>query len=288
MNWFSEKFMEDCIAEAPAAFIKRRLKLHTQQRRIGGFVPDLILKDEDNRTVIIEIQKNALDRHHLYRCLEYRDILSEKEGELPEIILVCENIADRFVKITDTHKISVCVLNREEFVSIAVQHCPASLRSHLLGSYVPQKPTLSPNKFRAFGWYEYEELADIYAFTVSELARTGLDKKMRDYAQRIIWNAKQVLDGPHELELVLDPRHWRIDNLVEKPLGWVPPSQTGFTRIRKPRAKLDLFVTSKGNLSVRWYPDIESWERNVPFDWIEALLLLSHMPISDRRTNFYS
>ncbi len=68
---FTERFMEDCLTEAPTAFLPEISELLSRQESLGGFRPDLVFRDREGRTCIVELQLHALDRTHLYKCLEY-------------------------------------------------------------------------------------------------------------------------------------------------------------------------------------------------------------------------
>jgi hypothetical protein len=278
MDWFSEKFIEDCVAEAPEAFIGRPLRLSSQQPRLGGFIPDLILVDSSDTNVIVEVQKDALDRYHLYKCLEYRDLLAAKEnGRKPEVVLICETFPDRYKNIVATHNVITHVLSREQIVEKAIANCPRALRSHLLGSpsfCEPEDKWKAPiGKPRRYAWCKHDTLTDVYGFLSRELGRCGLWKKVQEVGNGadIIWTAKGILEGERLYEDLLDPVGWRIDNLIAQPTSWIPPHLENLTRIRKPRATFEVFETSKGNLSARWFPvGAEQWSRSPVHDWVKA------------------
>jgi RecB family endonuclease NucS len=85
---FSERFMEDCIDEAPDAFIEGFGTMIARQGSIAGFRPDLLFRDTSGKLCILEIQKQALDRSHLYKCLEYRDLVHEREENSGTLYLI--------------------------------------------------------------------------------------------------------------------------------------------------------------------------------------------------------
>lgn len=122
---FSERFMEDCIHAAPAAFVGEDLRVVSRQVRLSGFVPDLILTDANGRAVIIEIQMNALDRYHLYKSLEYRDLWAlQEKAEVPRVILLCETMDRRFEPLLKTHGIELLQITRDKFISTAIRYTP--------------------------------------------------------------------------------------------------------------------------------------------------------------------
>ena len=272
MPWFSEKFMEDCIAEAPQAFLNRPLQLKSQQRKLGAFIPDLIFTDLSGKSVIVEIQRSGLDRYHLYKCLEYRDLLANEEHCQPDVVLVCETLPSRYQGIVNTHNIEVHILDRNRIIEIAVTNCPQSLKSHLLRSQEEssfRSPPIATGSLRRYCWNSYDTLAGIYGFVLAELGRCGLTEKYIDNAQSpIICEARHLLDHRFHFDDLLDPITWRIDNLVTRPPSRTPPKLSNLTRIRKPKAEFHIFVTSKGNLSVRWYPKLDSGDHEI-HDWIK-------------------
>jgi len=276
MNWFTEKFMEDCIAETPEVFMGRPMQLESQQPKLGGFIPDLIFSDPSGTKIIVEVQKFALDRRHLYKCLEYRDLLATEDGgKRPIVALVCEALPEKYQSIIATHNIEVYTLDREQFIERAITYCPRSLKKHLVRSIADEpdlQTTLTQPKIRRYGWNHLDTLTEIYDFAIQELAQCkdwpDLQKQFEN--DSVLWNARFVLEERHVFSDLLDPTEWRIDNLIAKPTRWVPPHLAELTRIRKPKAFFEVFETSKNNLSVRWYPKNETpWENSL-HDWVEA------------------
>lgn len=276
MDWFSEKFIEDCVAEAPEAFLGRKVWLRSQQPKLGGFVPDLVFIDEFGASLIVEVQKDALDRYHLYKCLEYRDLLAAHDGGAkPEIILICETFADRYKSIVATHNVAIHVFSKEKILEMAVGNCPQSLNVHLLKSLgrSASTPKLVEEAPRRYAWCKYDSLVDAYGFISCELGRCGLWSKVEEATSGsdIIWTVRSILKAEHDFKDLLDPVLWRIDNLIAKPSSWIPPHLENLTRIRKPRATFEVFETSKGNLSARWYPsEAKPWDNCSVHDWVEA------------------
>ena len=122
---YEEKFLEDFIRDFPEEFLGESLSLYRQQPLIGGFRPDLIFRDRNGNLVIVEIQLKALDRHHLYRMLEYRDLLMENEVcHEPRLIVFCNELPTRYIKLINTHRILCITLTKDEFIYKALQMCP--------------------------------------------------------------------------------------------------------------------------------------------------------------------
>ncbi|CAN7383290.1 hypothetical protein [Devosia sp. LjRoot3] len=259
--------MEDCVAEAPERFLGRPLTLRKQQPRIAGFIPDLIFEDHLGRTVIVEVQQHAMDRNHLYKCLEYRDSLTTN-GQTASVVLVCEKMPERYEQIAKTHGVEVIAVSRENIVQTAVLGCPRSLSKHLLkkedyATFVAEKEAVRP-----YAWGQYDNLTDVYLYTISELSRCGLLQKYRsNHQMHEILSTVEGLFSQAPLELA-NPIGWNIDNLLKKPDGWIPPHQEGIQRIRRPQAVFDVFVTGKDNLSVRWQPVSPRPFDQVAFDWV--------------------
>src|SRR5262245_51522729 len=104
---FCERLVENCVVAKPSAFLPFKCEVLAQQPKVGGFRPDLLLQTESG-VLILEIQLHALDRTHLYKTLEYRDLYAAlNEGESPSIALYCEDLPDKYLPILKTHAITV-------------------------------------------------------------------------------------------------------------------------------------------------------------------------------------
>ncbi len=124
---FDEMFMEDCIEEAPSVFLGCELEVSERQQRLGGFRPDIV-GTYQGETWIVEIQQRALDRVHLYKCLEYRDLLKERDKiESVKLVVVCNTIEEKYLPSAKTHGVEVVAIDREKFVELAAQFCPKSI-----------------------------------------------------------------------------------------------------------------------------------------------------------------
>ena len=76
-----ESSVEQCVAKFPEAFLGRKLKLLGSQVKFGNrHIPDLVFTDDgdDNNFSIVEVQLGAINKTHLYKCLEYRDLLLDR------------------------------------------------------------------------------------------------------------------------------------------------------------------------------------------------------------------
>ena len=82
MEKFSEKLMEDAIANSPEDFLEEKgLILLARQYRIGSYIFDLLFEDQYKGKLIVEIQKGTLDRTHTYKILDYYHEYKEKNPQ---------------------------------------------------------------------------------------------------------------------------------------------------------------------------------------------------------------
>ena len=259
---FSEKFMEDCVHADPSSFVGESLEIVSRQVRLGGFVPDLILKDPEGKIVILEIQMNALDRYHLYKSLEYRDLWAlQMSSEAPRIVLLCETIDDRFRPLMKTHSIELVEIKRDVFIKIAIQKTPEIIAEHLIvaGASSEIKPEISKErklKFNPLGWGYRTRPSDVLAHFHEELGRLniGIDQIHRERYGRIYSDTCNFLDEDVErvLEALWVPGAWDWERLKARSdmrSEWRP-----YPDISKPIIYVTPYITQKGNLSVIWRP----------------------------------
>jgi hypothetical protein len=258
---FSERFMEDCIHASPTAFLGEKVEVSARQKRIGKFIPDLILKNENGTILIVEIQQKALDRYHLYKSLEYRDlVLGENDTPDVRIILFCETLDDRFRQLLKTNKIELIEMDREQFISIAVRQTPSIVTKHLLSE--TEEPGSGQGsdsiklEFRPLTWGLRSSPTDILAHLHGEFGRLGIDvdKLPRRYYSQIYWDICNLLDddAKHALGKIWLPDAWNYERLLTD-------SKESFAReaqktLKKPRISISPHVTKKGNLSLVWWP----------------------------------
>jgi len=116
---FSEKDMEDAIANNPERFLKRSgLKLVSQQYRIGNFRFDLLFEDGLQSILIVEIQKGTLNRNHSFKIIDYyiRYKNSHPEKKV-EIIVVANVIPHERKQFFDKEGISYIEIHDEEIIN---------------------------------------------------------------------------------------------------------------------------------------------------------------------------
>ena len=96
--------------------------------------------------MIVEVQLNALDRNHLYRALEYRDLYKEKtECDRVRVALFCNSIPSRFESILASHSVDCLKIGKREFVKKLRQLAPnikiatSTRKKTLLRQLTPKK-----------------------------------------------------------------------------------------------------------------------------------------------------
>lgn len=117
---YNEKLLEDFIKRYPKDFLSEDLSFVSQQPIIGGFRPDLIFRDVASVPVIVEVQLNALDRNHLYRILEYKDLLLENSDfDVARTIIVSNSVPVKYQRLLRVHNIEYISISKEEFLEKA-------------------------------------------------------------------------------------------------------------------------------------------------------------------------
>lgn len=265
------KFMEDCIHANPTPFLGEKLTIVGRQERLQGFIPDLIAENDEGEVVIIEIQQYALDRYHLYKSLEYRDLISEKYKVSVRILLVCETMNKRFENLLKTHFIKLIKINRIDFIPLAIRETPEIVTKHLLvEGQISTEVSKADRKieFYPFNWMSKTNVTEIFRHLYNELGRlkVNIDGLHRSCYEQVHWDVCNLLD--EELERALAkiwlPSAWNYERLAIPVEGRKP----GVTdTLRKPQIYISLYLTKKGNLSVVWWPT-EFHGNDSESDWI--------------------
>lgn len=99
---YKEKIYEKQIIKS---FKKQGFKLIGNKVKLSTRAPDLIFT-KDEKIFIVEVQIGILDKNHIYRSLEYRDLFFIKHNIKPEIILVSEDIKTIHLPILKLHGIN--------------------------------------------------------------------------------------------------------------------------------------------------------------------------------------
>jgi hypothetical protein len=195
--------MEDCIHANPTAFLGENVEIVARQQRVRGFIPDLIVRNSSNETLVVEIQQNALDRYHLYKSLEYRDlILTGNAGANIRVILFCKTMDDRFGQLLITHSIELIQMERKQFVAIAIRETPEIVSAHLAfedlgpGRLTKSAPEDVRLEFKPFDWTLHSTPSDVLAHLYREFGRLNADINTipREYYRLIYWDIESLLD----------------------------------------------------------------------------------------------
>jgi hypothetical protein len=103
MPGFSEKDMEDVIAENPDKYLEPGLRLIARQYSIGSYIFDLLFEDRHGTKLIVEIQKGTLDRTHTFKILDYyHEFKAKHHGEFIDLMVIANNISvERKTRLKD-------------------------------------------------------------------------------------------------------------------------------------------------------------------------------------------
>lgn len=265
---FNEKFMEDCIKENPLVFLGEDFNFKFQQYELHGFYPDLIFEDANGRVTIVEVQQKALDRLHLYKSLEYRDLMHKSIGYPPRIIVYCNSLRERHAPLLMTHNIECIHLEKDQFIELAKKNCPGLYKKASVTK--PEEIGIDHNRinetprgrfeyeFRRKPWYEFEAPSYYIKHYYLEIGRLGIMEDEHFYRSR--YNLTDDLDAFFDGETDNSEAREALYNL--SPLNFDLLKSRGETGYRcalgnefaKPRIDLIPYITTKGNLSVCWRP----------------------------------
>lgn len=120
---FEKQVVKGLIAEG---FIKQKNKpsIHKQ-------IPDYIFK-KGSDIYIVEIQVGILDKNHLYRLVEYRDLYYQKYNIKPKLLMVCEGFKVKHNFALKIHKIQLKLI-QSNFKKITINpQTPLSEKESLI------------------------------------------------------------------------------------------------------------------------------------------------------------
>lgn len=103
----SEKFYERLIEKFPSFFLNEDLRFIEKPPKLQRLLPDSFFSSNNGSYVLVEIQKERLDRTHAYKILEYRDKLEKylkDSNENPSVRMIEVVIGD------------ICSPERREFL----------------------------------------------------------------------------------------------------------------------------------------------------------------------------
>jgi len=141
---YSEADIEKNIKDNPVIFLGREdlillTKNSKQKLNNGTHIPDIIFRKKRTKKtiVIVELQITALDRNHLYKALEYRDLyLIENPGSKVHIYLLATKIKDR-------HKILVKNYEKKGFLTF-IKLSPSMIKNSIKPKTKTKKPIPIP------------------------------------------------------------------------------------------------------------------------------------------------
>lgn len=115
---YSEKLVEETIKFFPKELLGRDLTLLMQQPLFDGYRPDLIFKDKNQTIYIVEVQIGQLDKKHIYRCLEYRDLYlaNSKSDKEIKLISFANSIPEKYSIILKTHSIEGIAIEKRDLI----------------------------------------------------------------------------------------------------------------------------------------------------------------------------
>lgn len=104
----NEKVLEEYIKTFPLDFLgENGLLINSQQEVLGGLRPDLSFQSGKG-LLVSEIQLGNLDRYHLYKSLEYRDLFKIKyKTDKVRVVVFCNGLHDDYLQILRIHKVEI-------------------------------------------------------------------------------------------------------------------------------------------------------------------------------------
>lgn len=226
----------------------------SQQPTIGGFRPDLVLST-DGGILILEIQLRALDRVHLYKTLEYRDLYAaETGGDPPSVALYCEQVPDKYLPLLNTHQIQLHQFERADFLRRAIRKCPKIVESYVSeASGKTNSETVEPKlphrfEFEPVRWRPWIFSGEVRAHFNRELDRLGISKYELPgrFYHILCSDLEHHTNDPYitTVESLFAPRSWDWDYIL--------PDRASPHYFRKPKIGLGCEITSKGNFVIFW------------------------------------
>lgn len=270
---FTEKLVEACVATSPSAFLPFKASLDRRQQKLGGFIPDLILASDDG-PVVLEIQLHALDRGHLYRLLEYRDLYEDAYGIRPRVILMSEIVPDRYKPLLRTHGIETITFVRADFIRLALENCPAQLLPHVLADatveeaddFDEEAPPAPGGEFEPLKWSQTTSAAEVERFFDRQISALGMNRYdlPRPYQGTIYQSLKSFYREPtlQAVSNLYRPKDWNWKNLISS------HDDIRQRTLRKPRIGIGCYITQKGNFSAFFYDPNKSGSRDDGDWWI--------------------
>ena len=84
---FTEDQMADVVVANSQELLGEALTLIARKHWIGRYELDLLFQDRQGGHLIVELQRGALDRYHLYKVLDYYDEYKDRNPGDPSRVL---------------------------------------------------------------------------------------------------------------------------------------------------------------------------------------------------------
>jgi len=105
--YFDELFWEKYVQSHPKEFLNEDMKPVSKQERVLTGRMDLTFRDVNNVLVIVEIQRNALDRTHFYKTLDYKEDLILNGEKKVRTICLCNRVEEKWEIYKKRHDLEI-------------------------------------------------------------------------------------------------------------------------------------------------------------------------------------
>lgn len=129
---YKESAMEEFLKNN-LPIVEEGLSLVAVQFSLGkNHRPDIIAKDKQGRSVVIELQVGALDKNHLYRSLEYRDLFYLNHNVKPRVMVIAETVSKEYRQICKIHRVEISLVREvPEFATVEKSFDYESMKKRL-------------------------------------------------------------------------------------------------------------------------------------------------------------
>ncbi len=88
----TERQMADVVVSNSGELLGEPLELLARNHWIGRYELDLLFRDRHGAHLIVELQRGALDRYHLYKVLDYYDEFKDRHKDTFVEVMIVANI----------------------------------------------------------------------------------------------------------------------------------------------------------------------------------------------------
>ena len=92
--FLDERLWEKYVSEHPRLFLEEELVLESRQKSVRSGRLDLTFRDKKGNAVLVELQRESLDRNHFFKVLEYHKDLKNEGEENIRVVIVCNSIRE--------------------------------------------------------------------------------------------------------------------------------------------------------------------------------------------------